>query len=727
MMASSKIKGITIEIGGNTTKLQDALKGVDKQVYSLNGDLKALNQALKLDPKNTELLAQKQDVLRRNIQATAEKLNTLKEAQRQMGDYNKLTDEQKESYNQLSLEIAKSEKALKSMNDELKNTHKHDFSQLQAGLKKVGEVAVDVSKKVLQISVALTGAIAGVVTAGVKKYAELEKAQKGSERLFGNSFKTVEKNAAKAYKTMGLSATEYYDQVNTYAVGLKNALGGDAEKSAQLANSILEAQADIVAATGASQEQVQSAFAAVMRGNYTMIDNLRLGIKGSKEGMQEVIDKVNEWNKEQGNATHYQMGNYADMQQALVDYTKMTGVAGTAQKQMSATISGSLTQMKAAWTNFISGVGSAKDFSKTLSVFMKNIFNAVKKLAPEIINGLVELLNDLIPELVNMIAEILPILINGVKSLIDGIIDFINNDSEQFINMAVDLLTNLATFILQNLPLLLQASIKIVAQLASGIAKSLPELIPVMVDSVLLMVDTIIDNIDLIIDAGIDIIIALIDGIIVALPRLVDKIPEIIDKLVNAIVNNLPKILKAGFQIILKLGEGLIQAIPDLVLKIPQIISSIVKGLKEGISEVFNVGKMLIQGLWDGMKSLASGAGSWLWGKVKGIGSSIVGWFKGAFGIASPSKVMRDQIGKNLGLGLAKGIDDTVGDVENAMSNLSSKVETSVNPVINPTANSNPLYVTIDKFYNNRDTDVQQLAEELEFYRKNSALAKGGV
>ena len=69
-MASSRIRGITIEIGGNTTKLQDALKGVDKQVYSLNGDLKALNQALKLDPKNTELLAQKQEVLARNIQAS---------------------------------------------------------------------------------------------------------------------------------------------------------------------------------------------------------------------------------------------------------------------------------------------------------------------------------------------------------------------------------------------------------------------------------------------------------------------------------------------------------------------------------------------------------------------------------------------------------------------------------------------------------------------------------
>ena len=102
-MASKNIKGITIEIGGNTTKLQNALKDVDSVVYKTNTELKSLNQALKLDPKNTELLAQKQDVLKKNIAATTERLNTLKEAQRQMGNYNSLTDEQKENYRALSV------------------------------------------------------------------------------------------------------------------------------------------------------------------------------------------------------------------------------------------------------------------------------------------------------------------------------------------------------------------------------------------------------------------------------------------------------------------------------------------------------------------------------------------------------------------------------------------------------------------------------------------------
>ena len=697
-MASSKIKGITIEINGNTTKLQDALKGVDKQVYALNGDLKALNHALKLDPKNTELLAQKQDVLARNIQASKDKLETLKEAQRQMGDYNKLTDEQKESYNQLSLEIAKSENALKSMNEELKNTHKHDFSKLQEGLKKVGEVALDVSKKVLQISAAAGAAITGVIAKGVKSYAELEKAQKGSERLFGESYKTVEKNAAEAYKTMGLSATEYYDQVNTYAVGLKNALGGDSERAAELANDILKAQADIVAATGVNQDQVQSAFAAVMRGNYSLLDNLRVGIKGSKEGMQEVINKVNEWNAANGNATNYQMGNYADMQQALVDYTKMVDVAGTAEKQMSETISGSLSQMKAAFTNFLSGSGSVSDLTKTITTFLKNVVNAIKKIAPELVKGLVELLNSIAPELLSLIQELLPIVIEGITLLLDGLIKFINTDTEQIIDMAVGILSNLVKFIIQNLPLLLQAAIKIISQLALGIAKELPTLIPVIIDAIILMVETLIENADLLIEAAFALITGLIKGLFQAIPNLIAKLPELVSKIVDGIIEAAPQMITAAGELLVQLGTSLLEGVRD-------------------------IGQKIVEGLWNGINDKLG----WLGDQLSRVKSTITTGFKVLFGIRSPSKVMEEEIGQKLGLGIAKGIDDTVKDVENAMSNLSSGVEASVNPTINPVANTNPLYLSIDKFYNTRETDIQQLAEELEFYRRNSALAKGGV
>lgn len=677
-MASSKIKGITIEIGGDTSKLQKSLNAVNAPINKINKELNDLNKALKLDPKNTELLAQKQEVLSRNIAVSKDKLVQLKDAQKQMGDYSKLTDEQKAAYNRLSLEISKSESALKGMNDELKNMNRIDLSKVQSTLKKTGEIAAKIGVAVGGAVLAAAAAVGNIMKKGVESYAQLEKAQKGSERLFGDSFNIVKRNATEAYKTMGLSATQYYDQVNTYVVGLKNSLKGDTKRAAELANSVLVAQADIVAATGANQEQVQSAFSAVMRGNYSLLDNLRVGIKGSKTGMQEVIQKVNEWNKAQGNATHYQMDNYADMQQALVDYVKMVGVAGTAQQQMSSTITGSLSQMKAAFDNFLNGSGSAKDLSKTISTFLKNILNALKNLAPDLAKGLVDLIKDVLPQVLSMIGELLPIIIDAAKTIIEGLINFIDNDGEQFVKMAVDILNNLVKFILKNLPLLLQAAIKIIAELAKGIGQAAPDLIPAIVDCLVLMVETLFENIDLIIDAGIKLIEGLIKGIFIAVPKLVQKLPEIITKIVD--------------------------------------------GLKAGISKIADVGVNLIKGLWEGIKSM----GNWLWDKLKGFGESVLGFLGDIFGIASPSKKMRWQ-GQMLGEGLALGIEDMIPEVNKAMNSLSSGVEASVNPTINPTANTNPLILNIDKFYNNRETDVQQLAEELEFYRRNSALAKGGV
>ncbi len=678
-MASSKIKGITIEIGGNTTKLQDALKQTDKQVYALNSDLKALNQALKLDPKNTELLAQKYDVLKNNIFETKYRLDTLKEAQRQMGDYSKLTDQQKESYNQLSLEIAKSENALKSMNEELNNANKADLTKLKEGLKKVGDVALEVSKKMLQVTGAVAGALTTAVGAGIKSYAELEKAQKGSQRLFGDSFKTVEKNASQAYKEIGISAKDYYDQANTYAVGLTKSFGGDTEKAAKLTNDILKAQADIVAATGANADTVSTAFAAVMRGNYQLIDNLRLGAAGTKKGMQDIIKEVNEWNKAQGNATQYQMGNLADMQQALVEYTKITGVAGTANEQLSSTISGSVSQMKAAWDNFINGTGNATQLASTIKKVVENVSVVLKQLAPKILTGIAELMGELLPEISTMLIDLAPQLLDSITLMIDNILKLVSQDTTELQKTIDKLIESIILFITNNLPKIIKIALQIVVALANGIANNVDVLIPAIVKCI--------------VEIG------------------------------NAVISSLPQILKFGMNLAIELGKGIIKAIPEVLVGTGKLTVNILKSLAEGLKEGFNIGLNLVKGIWNGIKSVTS----WILDKIKGFGSSILSGIKSIFGIHSPSAVMRDEIGHNLGYGLIEGIEDTLPQVQNAMRGLTAGVDASVNPTINPTANTNPLFITIDKFYNNRETDIQQLAEELEFYRKNSALAKGGV
>ena len=277
-MANKNIKGITIEIGGNTTKLESALKNVNKVVYSTNSELRQLNQALKLDPKNTELLAQKQDVLKKNIAATTERLNTLKTAQSQMGSYASLTEAQKEQYRALSVEIAKGESALKNMNKELKSTGGIDLSGLKGALSKIGEVALDVAKKMAQVTAAAAGALAGLVTAGVKSYADLEQNLGGVETLFGDSANKVVENAKNAYKTAGVSANEYMAGVTSFSASLLQSLGGDTAKAADVADMAFRDMSDNANKFGTDMGSIQNAYQGFAKQNYTMLDNLKLGL-----------------------------------------------------------------------------------------------------------------------------------------------------------------------------------------------------------------------------------------------------------------------------------------------------------------------------------------------------------------------------------------------------------------------------------------------------------------
>lgn len=697
-MANKKIQGITIVIDGKTNKLQDALKGVNKTIYNTNSELKQLKQALKLDPKNTELLAQKQEVLAKNIKASSEKLKDLKEAQRQMGDYNKLTDEQKENYRALTVEITKTEHALKEMNQELKETSsaKHDFSGLKTGLASVGKIAANVAAGVATAVGAAAVAIGKVISDGIKSYAQYEQNIGGVETLFKESADKVVANAKKAYATAGVSANEYMAGVTSFSASLLQSLGNDTAKAADIADQAFRDMSDNANKFGTDMSSVQNAYQGFAKQQYQLLDNLKLGYGGTKTEMERLLKDA-----EKISGIKYDISNLADVYNAIHVIQTELGVTGTTAKEANETISGSAAAMKASWDNFLNGSGSVEDLSKTITTFLKNIVNAVKKLAPDIIKGLVSLFKELAPQLLKMITELYPIIIEGGQELIRGLIDWIANDSSDFVNMAITMLTNMYNFILENLPILLKAAIEIIAQLATGLAKAMPDLIPTIVDCVILMVDTLLDNLDLLIDAAIELILALVEGIMRALPKLIEKAPEIVIKLVQAIIRNAPKLLEGAAELIGKLVEGLV----------------------DGISKIAEVGWQLIEGLLNGIKEG--------WNKLKDgakdVGNSIVDFFKGVFQIHSPSRRFRDEIGKNLGLGLIEGIEDTESMVDKALSDLANGMEASVNPTINPKANSNPIIIQIENFNNTRQSDIEQLAQELEFYRKNAALAKGGT
>ena len=751
-MATKNIKGITIEIGGNTTKLEKALEGVDKQVYSLNTDLKNLNSALKLDPKNTELLAQKQDVLKRNIQATTERLNTLKEAQKQMGDYNSLTEDQKRNYNALSLEIAKSEKALKDMNKELKESSGIDLSKLKEGLKKVGEVALDVTKKMLQVSAAISGALAGVVAAGVKSYADLEQNIGGINKLFGDSADQIVEDAKRAYKDSGISANQYMETATSFSASLIKSLGGDTKAAAELTNRAINDIADNANTFGTSIDEVTNVYKALSKEQYQTLDNLKLGYAGTKEGMKQLIADAASYTdiqKELGITVDATDMSFDNQVKALSVIQKHLNITGTTAKEAAGTISGSANAMKAAFDNFINGSGSPEALSESVTNFLTNIGNTIAKLAPSILTGIVTLIQNLLPQVATLLINIVPQLLTAVSNMINMLLTQLTQNTDQIAATISTLINQVIQFITQNLPLVIQAGITILLSLLQGITESIstlaealselittiinvlienipavleaaitlltaiieaiPVIVTALVDNLPSIIDTIIttliDNIPMLLDASIKLFMALIEAIPTVIVQLVKVIPTIITSIVKTLWNNKGKILEAGKNILLSLRDGIMNNLSQLMTKVKEIPSKAKEWLLSGLSKLHEVGDNFVKGIWQG---ISDGLG-WIKSKLKEWVGSVVDFCKKILGIKSPSKVMADSVGKYMAEGIGVGfenemgavekdmakalsIDDLVSEYNSALSGLNAGVARSVNPVINPTITTEQNY-----------------------------------
>lgn len=534
------------------------------------------------------------------------------------------------------------------------------YRKATGGLSKVGGAAL---KGLAVGATAVGSAVIGIGTAAIKAYGDFEQLAGGAELMFGEAFDYIEEKAKNAFKTVQLSQNDYLKQVNGFAVGLKTAMGGSEQAAAELADRIVNAEADIIAATGNTAENVQNAFNGIMKNNFTMLDNLQIGITPTKEGFQELIDKVNAWNAENGKMTQYTIDNVADCQSALVDYIEMQGLSGYAANEAAGTIQGSFSMLSASWQNLLTGMADPEqdigvlleNLMESVSAVISNLLPVIEATLPNIVDAFASLLPQVLDVITNLLPQLLPVVINGIASLGTAI--------AQAIPTIIDVLV-------ANLPMLIDAALQIVLALADGLANSLPELIPSVIEAVITIVETLIDNIDMLIDAAIEIILALADGLIKSLPMLIEKLPEIVIKIVDALVENAPKLIMAALELILMLGMGLIQAIPTLIKNIPKILEAMFKALTAGLATILNIGKQLIEGLWQGILN----AKDWLLNKIKGFAKTITQGIKDFFGIKSPSRVMRDEVGKMIALGLAEGIEDNRAEVEKVMNEMNESL-----------------------------------------------------
>ena len=419
------------------------------------------------------------------------------------------------------------------------------------------------------VSAAAAG-ITALTTAAVNNYAEYEQLVGGAELLFGDAFDFVQQKSLEAYKNVQMSQNKYLQQINGFATGLKTALEGNEQAAAELADRIITAEADIVAATGNTQEAVQNAFNGIMKSNYTMLDNLQLGITPTKEGFQEVIDKVNAYKESIGEATNYQIDNLADAQSALLDYIEMQGLSGYASMEAANTIAGSVASMKAAWTNLVTGLADGN----------ANIGELIDNLVTTIIGDGTE--NNL-----GVLGNILP----AIETALKGASTLVKKLVPEIISIIPNVIT-------ENLPILAEAAISIIKSIVNTLTNP-----------------TTLVNI---INAGLDLLLALVDGLLSeeSINSLIGAAFALIDSLLSYLMepDNILKLYNTAVDIVVALVKGLLSA----TTKLQEAAGELVSKLWEKITSTdwVQLGKDIISSLLNGLKQ------SW---------DAITGWFSNAW------------------------------------------------------------------------------------------------
>ena len=332
--------------------------------------------------------------------------------------------------------------------------------------------------KVGGAAIVAAGAAAVAITKqAVENYGEYEQLVGGVETLFKSSADTVMQYAANAYQTAGMSANEYMTTVTAFSASLLQSMGNDTDAAAEKANLAITDMSDNANKMGSSMESIQNAYSGFAKQNYTMLDNLKLGYGGTKEEMQRLLDDANALNAAQGNYTSYTIDSYADIVDAIHTVQTEMGITGTTQLEASTTIQGSIASMKAAYDNFITGLGDE---------------NA----------DMAELITNLLGSTVTVAENLLPV----VERVLENIGVVVQEKGpemiEKFVGYAID-----------KLPDIIELGLQMVIALVKGLAQNLPQLVTGVLNMAATIIKTLVDSIPDVIEVGKDIVRGVWDGI----------------------------------------------------------------------------------------------------------------------------------------------------------------------------------------------------------------------
>lgn len=373
---------------------------------------------------------------------------------------------------------------------------------------------------------AVAGAVKNIGAAAIQSYGEYEQLVGGVETLFKSSADTVMQYAANAYQTAGMSANEYMTTVTAFSASLLQSMGGDTDAAAEKANLAITDMSDNANKMGTDMQSIQNAYQGFAKQNYTMLDNLKLGYGGTKEEMQRLLDDANALNAAQGNYTNYTISSYADIVDAIHTVQTEMGITGTTQLEASTTIQGSIASMKAAYDNFITGLGDE---------------NA----------DMAELTTNLLGSTVTVVENLLPV----VEKILENIGVVVQEKGPEMIEKFVG-------YAVEKLPQVIELGMKMVLAIVSGLADNLPQIVRSVLDMMATIVKTFVSSLPDIVDVGKQIVKGLWEGIKAMGSWIKNKIGSFFSGIVSGVKSKLgihsPSRVFAGIgeNMALGLGEG---------------------------------------------------------------------------------------------------------------------------------------------------------------------------
>lgn len=480
---------------------------------------------------------------------------------------------------------------------------------LGSGLKAAAKVGV------AAVSSAASG-IAALTTSAVKNYAEYEQLVGGVDTLFKDSSGKVQEYAQNAYKTAGLSANEYMSTVTSFSASLIQSLGGDTEKAVEYANTAITDMSDNANKMGTDIGMIQNAYNGFAKGNFTMLDNLKLGYGGTQEEMKRLLKKANELKVAQGGMADLTIDSYADIVEAIHLVQDEMGIAGATAAEAGTTIEGSLNSMKAAWQNVITGIA---DDNADFEMLIDNLVTS--------------LVGDGTESNLGVFGNILPrieVALTGAGKLIE--------------NLFPAIMEQIPSIIENTLPRLAESAFHIIETIVNGVLEHAPALFELAVNILIMLAQGIAGNVE----------------------QLTTSLVEVILKIVEVLTNpeSLTALFGAALDIILGIATGIIKAIPQLLKSVPKIIEGIVVTIGNLLYKVTEVGKNIVNGIWQGIQAKRAEFER----KIRNFFEGIVNGVKSALGIHSPSRVFA-AIGKFMADGLGEGWEDEFSGIKKAIDN----------------------------------------------------------